>query len=440
MKNITFILFLFSFLTLSQNSNAQKVWSLKECIEYAHKNNLNIKQQEIQVEQSKNNLTQSKYNFAPTLNASLNHNMNWGRSVNLQDLEIIQNKLSQSTSLNLSSAIDIFDGFSRINTIKSNKTLLNISEQQVEKVKNDISISIAQAYLQIILALEIEKSAVESLKSVEDQMNRTKKLVDAGNQPYSTLLEIEAQLATEKLQLVNARNNVISNTLTLTQLLNLPPSENLSVEAPDVEHLFKEFQNENLSTIYQSALSLPQIESAQLQLDNSKIQYKIQKGRTLPTLSFSAGYGTYYNDSQESAFFSQFNDNRNPSIGFSLRIPIFNNLSTTTAIKNARLDIQRAQIEVENSEYALYKEIQQAYNETTAAYQSYSAALENMEAFQESFNYTQERFNLGMLNGTDYITAKSNLFKAQSEYYQNKFQYIFQLKILDFYKGIPITL
>lgn len=423
----------------SFKAGAQQGWSLERCIKHAAENNLQIKQQQLSVEQAENNVLQSKLNFIPSFNASVNHNMNWGKSVNINDLEIT-NKLTQSTSANISASMPLFDGLVKLNTLHSSKIQLEISQQEVERLKNEISISITQAYLQVILALEIEKSAKESFNSVNEQVERTKKLVDAGSQAYSSLLDIEAQLAAERVQLVSAGNEVKSSYLNLMQLLDLPDDGNFKIETPNTDSTYILFTENNLTAIYNSALGLPQIERAELSLKKSKYDYKIQKGGAYPSISFSAGYGTYYSDSQKQAFFSQFNDNRNPSIGFGLSIPIFNGWRNNTSVRNARLNIKNAELELEKSKQQLYKDIQQACNNAQNAYEKHLAAEHNMKASRESFSYVESKFNVGMLNGTDYTVAKTNLFKSQSEYYQTKFQYLFYLKILDFYRGVPIKL
>ena len=419
--------------------SAQESWSLEKCIKYAHENNLQIKQQQLIVEQSQNNIQQSKLDFLPSVNASISHNMNWGKSVNINDLQI-NNTVSQSTSSSIGASMPILQGLAKVNTLKSNKIQLQISQQDIEKLKNDITISITQAFLQILLSNEIYKSAQESYNSVAGQVEQCKKLVDAGSQAYSALLDIQAQLANEHMQLISAKNEVRSNYLALAQLLDLPQNIQFNIEAPSVENLLDEFQIMEVEQIYNSAQSLPQIRSAELSLEKSKYDYKIQKGNLYPSLSFSAGYGTYFSDNQQQAFFTQFNENRNPSVGFTLSIPIFNGWRTRNAVRNAKLNITRGELELKKSHQQLYKDIQQAYNNAQNAYEKHLAAKQNVDAAQESFNYVKQKFDIGMLNGTDYIVAKTNLFKSKSEYSQTKFQYIFQLKILDFYKGNPIKL
>ncbi len=421
---------------------AQSTWTLQQCIDYARQNNLQVKMEEIGVEQAQNIAKQSKWDIAPSVNAGLSHSMSWGRSVNLQTLEIIKNKRSMSTSGNLSASATIFQGLSKTNTIKSNMTSLKIAEQQVEKVKNDITIQITRAYLQLLLSREIEKSALQSCRSTEEQVERTAKLVDAGSQAYSTLLEVKAQLANEKSQLVSASSDVRTNMLTLIQLLDLPAdmASSFDVVAPDSTLSENLLPDGNAEGIYEQALELPQVKIAEYSLEKSKFDYKAAWGRLLPSLSVQAGYGSYYTDGQSGAFFTQFEHNKNPSLGFSLNIPIFNGLAARMGTRNARLAVRKSQLLLEVQKQSLFKEIQTAYNEAWNARERMKAAKENMRSIQESFTYTENKFNVGMMNATDYNIAKTNLFKAVSAYYQAKYQYLFELKILDFYKGKAINL
>jgi len=430
------LLLLFIPLALS----AQKRWSLEECIRYAWDNNLTIKQQEIAVEQSVNNVLQSKLQYVPTFNASVSHSMNWGRSVNMQDLQIIENKLSQSTSASMRASINLFEGFQKENDLKSKKILYEISLQNVGRIKNQISVEISRAYLQILLAKAILQTASQSMESVKQQSERTGKLVDAGSIAYSSLLEIQSQLASERVQVVNSKNQVNNAILALKQLLDLTGESDFDIESPDLDLIIVDFSGESVDNLFERSKDLPEIKSARLNLQNSNIQLAIAKGSVYPSLSFSAGYGTYYSDSRETNFMDQFNENRNPSISFGLSIPVFNNGKTNTAIKNARLGVRSSEIDVRSKEQVLYKEIQQANSDALGYYERYKASSQNVKAMEESFRYVQQKFDLGVLNATDYTVAKANLFKAQSEYYQSKYQYVFQLKILDFYKGIQITL
>jgi outer membrane protein len=419
---------------------AQKSWSLEECIKYAWDNNLTVKQKEISVNQSKNNVFQSKMDYLPSMNASISHSMNWGRSVNMQDLKIIENKLSQSTSASLNASLTLFEGLQKTNNLKSKEVLLQISELEVKRAKNQLALQISKNYLEVMLAKEILKSATQSLASVEEQVKRTEKLVDAGSVAYSSLLEIQSQLATERVQVVSAKNQVNSALLTLRQLLDLSYDTHFDIETPDLSVITSEFKGESVDSLYELSLDLPEIRSALLNQKNSELQLSVAKGANYPSVSFSAGYGTYYSDQREETMMDQFNENRNPSISFGLRIPIFNNWQTNTTIRNAHLNVKSAEIDLKTAEQTLFKEIQQANNDAIAYFEKYKASIENVKSMEESFRYVQQKFEIGVLNATDYTVAKTNLFKAMSELSQAKYQFVFQLKVLDYYKGIPITL
>ena len=421
-------------------SAQQKLWSLEECIKYAWDNNLRIKQQEIAVEQSENNLFQAKMNYLPSINASLGHSMNWGRSVNMNDLQIIENKLSQSTNASASASIALFEGLVKNNEFKSRGVMREIARQEVGRIKNDISIEIARSYLQILLSREILESANSSLESTSQQVERTRKFVSAGSQAYSALLEIEAQYASELVQQTNAQNQVSNALLSLRQLLDLSSEESFDVSFPGEILKVHEFMGENTNELFESSMNLPQMEVARLNKQNSNLQLAIAKGQAYPSLTFRAGYGSYYADSRDQSFFGQFNENRNPSISFGINIPIFNSWRTNTAIRNARLGVQSSEIEARNREQMLYKEIQQAVNDASSFFARYKATERSVKAMEESFRYVQQKFDVGVLNATDYTVAKNNLFKSKSDFLQAKYQFIFQNKIIDFYKGNPISL
>ncbi len=433
-------------LCFSLSVSAQEIWTLDRCIQYAFEHNLNIKQQSLEITRSENDILKSQLDFAPSLNASISHNLNWGRSVDLQNLEIIKNQLSQSTGISANASIAILDGLSKLYSLKSAQKGLEISIKNVEKLKDDISISIVQSYLQILLSQEILKAAQQNFEAIQQQRDRTKILVEAGSQPYSSLLDIESQLASERVQVIGAESQLTSNLLILQQLLDLPFSNDFTIEIPDIENIITISTIPDVEAIYTEALSLPVIESAEIALQQSDLELKRAKGQLYPKIHLSASYGTFYSSSSYAQdgsaypFWDQLKDNINPSIGIGLSIPIFNNWSVRTQVQNAKIAKSSQEIELDLRKQTLYKEIQTAVVDMQRYFREMEAAQLNMEAMAESFRYVEEKFNLGTLNGTDYIVAKTNLFKAQSAYYQAKYQYIFQTKILDFYQGIPLAL
>ena len=427
---------------LACRAYGQECWTLDRCIIHALENNLQLKQMEQDVEIAGNNLTESRLAYIPSLNASMGHNMSWGRSVNLNDLEIVENMLSQSSSLNLAASLPLFEGFRRQNTIKSNLKQLQIAQAGIEALKDDIAIAVTKGYLQVLLAKEIETTAESSCKAAKEQVEKTAVLVEAGQQPYGSLLEVKSQLANENVQLATARNNSSAALLELAHLLGITRTDNFNIEVPaTLETIIAPEAHMDIdSIILKAAQVLPSVGKAQLARQQSGIQLKIQKGAALPTLSVSAGYGTYYSSSQDAAFFTQFNNNRNPSVGLSLSIPIFNSWRNSTAVKNARANMEKSNIGVDMAVQELEKQIRHAYNEVLGSYEKLKAAQANRDTAIETFSHTNQKFSLGMLDGTDYTIAKNNLLKAESEYLQCKYQYIFQQKIMDYYMLVPLTL
>ncbi len=446
MNRIGHILVPVLILCLSKTLGAQDIWSLEKCIEYAWSNNLSIKQQNIEVSKSETQLLQDRLDFLPDLNVSFGHNLNWGRSVDLQNLEIIHNKLSQSTSASANASIYLLDGLSKLYGIKSSRKSLEISIQEVERLKDEISVSIARSYLQILLAKEVLAAAEESFNSLEKQRDRTRLLVEAGSQPYTSLLDIESQLASERVQVVTAENRVKTSTLALQQLLDLQYDPDFQIMVPDIDYTIQKYTGYNIDEIYAGALSMPVIQSARLALTKGELDLKSAKGQFYPKISLAASYGTFYSsstfapDGSVYPFFEQFRDNINPSISIGLSIPIFNNWNVKTNVRNARLAKESLELDLRTKEQTLYKEIQTAVTEAETYYRQMEAAEANVSSMQESFRYVEEKFNAGALNSTDYTVARANLLKSRSEYLQAKYQFIFQLKIIDFYKGIPMSL
>lgn len=446
MNRIGHILVPVLILCLSKTLGAQDIWSLEKCIEYAWSNNLSIKQQNIEVSKSETRLLQDRLDFLPDLNVSFGHNLNWGRSVDLQNLEIIHNKLSQSTSASANASIYLLDGLSKLYGIKSSRKSLEISIQEVERLKDEISVSIARSYLQILLAKEVLAAAEESFNSLEKQRDRTRLLVEAGSQPYTSLLDIESQLASERVQVVTAENRVKTSTLALQQLLDLQYDPDFQIMVPDIDYTIQKYTGYNIDEIYAGALSMPVIQSARLALTKGELDLKSAKGQFYPKISLAASYGTFYSsstfapDGSVYPFFEQFRDNINPSISIGLSIPIFNNWNVKTNVRNARLAKESLELDLRTKEQTLYKEIQTAVTEAETYYRQMEAAEANVSSMQESFRYVEEKFNAGALNSTDYTVARANLLKSRSEYLQAKYQFIFQLKIIDFYKGIPMSL
>ncbi|MDR1056154.1 MAG: TolC family protein [Prevotellaceae bacterium] len=428
---------------------------MEQCIQYALDNNIQIKQQELLVEQNKNNLIQSKFNLLPDLSANIDYRSGWGRSLDVSTYQYVDSDRSESSSITASASVPLFAGLQKQNTIKRNDIDLKTSIQDVEKLKNDIALNVAAAYLQVLLAKESVAIAEQQLVSTKDQVEWTKKMVDGGKLTLSNLLDLQSQQAGEEAQLIRAQNDLAIAFVSLKQLLELNAENDLDIITPEILSVPEDFNDEGLEKIYQHALlTQPDIKSSQLRLESAEKTLAIAKGAYYPTLSFSASYNTMYSNSPigidttvmpyrpmpSHSIWKQFREKHGEMIAFNLSIPIFRGLQIRTQVKNARLNIRNYELELQKTKNTLYKSIQQAQTDAMGYLKSYQASVKNVGAIKEAFRYTEKKFNVGSVTSTDYIVAKNNLFKAESDVIQAKYQYIFKMKILDFYKGLPIKL
>jgi len=470
-SNRYIIITFFSFCFL--NSIAQKVWTLDDCISYAYQNNIQIKQQQLNTDIKKLDVTQSKAALLPNLNASASHAYNFGRTIDMYTNDFATSRV-QSNNFYISTGVTLFNGFQLLNTLRQNIIDKEVSEYELEKLKNDISLSIATAYLQVLFNYEILDIRLNQSEISKQQLERTRLLVEAGTLAKQNLLAIEAQVAADNLQYVNAQNQLALSYLTLAQMLDLPSTEGFEIERPLIDITLLNFPTQTPDYIYNTSLILqPEIKTAELKLKSAYKSLSIARSSVSPNLYLRASYGTGYSGAskeitdvvlfdyvpigytqslelvygpsfnyitQVKPFKKQLDDNLNQSVGLTMTIPIFNGLQSRTSINKAKILIKNADYNLQNTKNQLNKNIQQAYADAKSAHNRYLASLKSVEAYEESFIYMEQRFNLGMLNSLDYNDAKIKLDNAKSELLQSKYEYIFRLKILDFYQGKPINL
>ncbi len=468
-------LFFLSLLTpLVSGAREGRPWSLEDCIIYAIENNLRLQQQRLGVEISEENLRQSRAGRFPSLNANASHNYNYGRI-----LDPITNEFAtetvQTNNFSIGSGVTLFGGFQLRNNVDRDRYELEASRHDVALFENDISLAVASAYLQILFSMEIVDMAVNQLEITRQQVVRTRQLVDAGTLARGSLLSIQAQEATEELQLVNAENQLEIAYLELIQLLDLRDDEFFQIEVPDIELIPTGITGHSPVQIYDTAVQIqPDVLSAGARVRSAEKGYAIARGGRSPVLSLSGSMGTGYSEARvefvEAAsladprliarmssvdqvfgegiggsfraipFWDQLDANLNMSLGLFLRIPIFNGFQTRASIGRSRINLENSRLQHQIVRDQLFKIIQQAHQDAHAALQRYLATEKNMEALEESFRYTEQRFNVGMVNILEYNDAKNRLTRAQSEMLQSKYEYVFRVSVLDFYIGNPIRL
>ena len=444
-RKIIYLTFLFATATVLQAQDSVKVWTLERCITYAYENNIAIKRQLLNTEYKSNTLKQSKLNRLPDLNAQMGYSFNFGYTWIQQEATNVDRN-TQSFNSGIGSNISLFKGLSMNNTIKRDKFNLMSALKTTEKIKNDISLQITGFYLQILFDKELLKIAKEQLETTKLQMGRTKILVDAGKIAKGKYLELKSQSAKEALNVTIQENNLSVSLLNLAQLLDLKNTSDFDIVSPDIPDSATELPiaPEN---IYSTALNImPQIKSSEFSLKSSEYELKMAKGNYYPSLNLNFSIGAnanWLNDDPNGynrPLWDQLQTTRNYYIGASLRIPIFNKLQIRTGVNNAKLGVQDARYQLEQEKLNLRKEIQQAYTDAVAAFKKYQSSTYAVESYKETFRYTEEKFNVGMVNSVDYNVAKTDYLRAQSNLLQAKYEYILRMKILDFYRGLPLQL
>jgi outer membrane protein len=437
---------LFTGLIMHISGFSQEPWNLEQCISYAHQNNIQIKQQFLNTEYNKNNLEQSKMDRFPNLNGSSSYGVSLGRGTDPITYEF-KNQTVQSLNMSLNSSVTLFGGLQKMNTIRQNEFNLQASLQDLEKLKNDIALNIAAAYLQILFNTELLEVAKAQLKITSLQVDRTKVLVDAGSLAKGGLLEIQSQQASEELQVVNSENNLIISYLNLAQILDLESADSFKIVIPQLSQVQENELLFGVEMVYANAVtSLPQVKSAELKLSGAESGLKYAKGSRIPKLGLSASYGSGYSDVRTKIDNStypmneQLRDNASTSLFLTLSIPIFNNYMIRNGIKNSRLNLASMELDLAYTKNLLYKEIQQSYADALGALKKYRATEKALVSMEESFKYTQEKYQVGLVNAVDFNVAKNQLSRTQSDLLQAKYNYIFKTNILNFYRGEPIKL
>lgn len=419
-------------LSLSLSGMAQQ-YTLEECINIALQNNRTIKQQELNRAQREIAYSQARSDLLPNLNAQAGQNFTFGRSIGLDNT--YQNTNSAQTSFGIGADITLFDGLRMKHNIDAKRADLSAAEADVEKFKDDIEMSVATAFLQVLLQKELLQIANEQLALTDENIYRRNELIKSGKMAQGEIYELEAQRAREEQNKVQAESNLKLALLDLAQIMELEDFSQLDVVTPPVEQIIGNDMLLSPTDVYQQALMVrPEIRSSEYRLQSSEKEVLIAKSQLYPTLSFGANFGTgYYKMSgrENDSFKSQFRNNMSNSLGFSLRIPIFNRFQTRNNIRSAELAVENNRIEMDKVKIELRKRIEQAFHNAVGAQSKWKATQKSEMSGKEAFRFAQEKFDNGRANAYELFQAKSNLTQVLSEQAQAKYEYAFRLKILE---------
>jgi outer membrane protein len=437
-------------LSIGITAAQQKKWTLEECVFYAVENNLTIEQFELDLENSKIDKSDALGNFLPNLNASTTGSSNTGFSINPTT-----NRPTNNTAYNVNGGINsnvtLFAGLRNVHRMNRAKLSAIASQYRLDNLIDDISLNVANSYLRVLSNKESLKVFRAQYAVTEQDLNRTKALVESGVVPRGDLLEIEATAANQEQQIVNGESLVLISRINLAQLLQITDYENFDIADESFDIPPSDILSNSAKVIFDKALGWRNdIKFSQANVDLAEKDVDIAKGAVYPTLGGFVNYGTRYSDqtvipgSDGLLYTPSFKDQLwifdGIAYGVQISVPILNGFSTKNNIKRSKISLEKAKLQFEQDKLDLESNIQQAYVDVTSFFKAYEAAEKTLEARRLAYQYSKERFDVGLMNVFDYSQAQSRVDNAEAAVIRTKYNYIFRLKILEFYFGIPITL
>lgn len=464
----------FLFITIQVTAQDKK-WTLKECVEYALENNISIKSSELDLQNATVNKKDAIGAFLPNINASASHSWNIGLNQNITT-GLLQNQTTQFTSAGLNVGVDIYNGLrNQLQLRKSNLSII-ATQYQLAKMKDDMSLNVANAFLQILFNKENLKVQKQQKEFNLTQLSRTEDLVEAGVVPRGDLLDIKATVASDYQRVIAAENALLISKLSLAQLLRLNDFKNFDIDESQIPGLSESILLETSESIAEKAKETRvELKIAQSSVELAEKDISIAKAAYQPTLSGFYSFNTRaaYSDRivgfQTNAanptsvigfvdgtnqqvlqpnfspilggpqnLMDQFSNNKGQNFGVQLSVPIFNGFAVRNNVERSKIALDRAKINLEQQELDVERNVYTAYTDANAARESFEAAKTTLEARTLSHNYAKERYEVGLMNVFDFNQAQTLLVNAQSEVLRTKYDYLFRIKILEFYFGIPL--
>jgi len=433
-KTITYVAIAALWLLMPVALMAQeKVWTLTDCINYALQENISVRKADVNTNIGQINLEQAKYNRLPNLSSSIGQNYSWQHSNS--------DTANTSTSLSLNSGITLFNGFELRNNIKKAEINYEALKYDSEQTKESVSLSLLSAYLEVLFAQE-------NITTCENQVNATAQELDLAGERLrlgaiatSDFLQVKAQLASEKQTLAGAINNLAISKVTLMQLMELPITDSFTITNPNLDSLINIVIAPAAADVYQIALGVkPEVKSAFLATEESQVNLALAKGGYYPSISMNAGISTGLSGYDKIIVTGPLTDRLSTSVGITASIPIFSKWANKSSVSTAKANIAIAQLNEINVKNQLRKSIEQACLDASSAYIEYDAAVLSYESADESYKVAAEKYKQGLMNSVDFLMVKNTMISAESNLLQAKYQLIFSNKIIDFYRGVPLSL
>jgi len=459
-----------------QAAYGQKVWTLQECIDYALNNNIQIRQSELITDLNKDLKSQSIASMFPSLNGNATQNYYYGRSIDPFTNTFTTSEV-RSNSFALSSSLPLFEGFQLQNTLRQSKLNYMSSRYDLEKVRNDVVLNVVTFYLQVLYNKELLAYTKDQLEATKVQRDKVSRMYELGSVNKGNLLDMEAQLASDEVLLVQARSAYDQALLNLTQLLELSVDSTFSIQEPVLPAPVLSAEQSNTDAVYASALTnQPDVKSYELRVKSAEKGLAIARGARYPRLFLSGSLSTNFSTSsqditgyeffppssvfsgftssgdsvysflnnsrpvlEQTPFRDQLDNNLGKSVGFTLQVPLFNGWATKTGVSRAKISLEQSRLNLDQTRKNLFKSVQQAVTDALAAGKRYEAGERSQKALTESYDFNEKRYELGLISTYDYLLVKNNLAKANADLLQARFDLIFRIKVLDFYLGKPLT-
>jgi len=422
-------------------SAQQKKWSLQECVDYALENNITILQGENSILNNEQNIDASKGQFLPSVSGFVGHTLSLGNRELFpgQFVDRTDNSTNASISLNQT----VFNGFRLTNLYKQSQLNLETSKLELNRIKDDISLNVVNAYLNVLFNIENLEIAKAQYSFSKKQLDQVRDLVDAGVQPQANVYDAEATLSSDLQSVTVAENNYELALLSLSQLLQLP-YEGFEVEVIELDNPSSELMYNNASPIVSYALdNRYEIKVAQKNIENSALNTEISKSGYLPTVSFNYAFGSnvFFTNliDTEDSFFNQLNNQKGHRFSLNVSVPIFSQFQNKTNVAKAKIQEENAQLNLKQAKLDVEANVQRAFTDAKAALRAYEAAKSSLQSQKIAFQNSQERYDIGAMNAFDLEQSRLRLVNAESSLINAKYDFIFKTKVLDFYLGKPIT-
>jgi len=445
MKKSTILIASLFLVFLPVMAQPDSLWNLNQCIEHAIRNNLNMKRQELQLQSAGQDLRQSKLNVLPSVNGMLEHQLGSGRVLDRGTYEWVNANVSQG-DLGMQGDLTLFNGLQGYHAMKMYQATYQMNKQDLAAMENSVTIQVMTAYLDLLRNQELVEVAEKVVEVAGGQVERMERLVEVGNEARGKLLEVKAQLSTEKLNLTRARNNRDIARLNLMHLMNLGKTESFAIETPVLPDPSLVRIPDLDSVFAQALISLPQIKSAEYGIESMERNLSLQRGQRSPRLyargllytNYSNGLINPVDPNLDYPVIDQLNNNQYKQATLGISIPFFNRWEVQTGINKAKLELQDARYQYDNAVLLLQQTVQEYHTEALAARDNYASARESVANSDEAYRFAEERFRVGTGTALEMQEARNSLYESTSQMITSKYILIFYTKILDFYMGRDI--